>query len=76
MAWGNIIALTLTIVQKRFAILKLDPEMYYVDSVPIELSFLNILLVNIGTIIISYLVLRLSTHIITRIAPIKAIRFE
>lgn len=76
MAWGNIIALTLTIVQKRFAILKLDPEMYYVDSVPIELSFLNTLLVNIGTIIISYLVLRLSTHIITRIAPIKAIRFE
>ena len=76
MVWGNFIALTLTLIQKKFAVLKLDPEMYYVDSVPIELSFFNIVLVNVGTIIISYLVLRLSTHIITRIAPIKAIRFE
>ena len=56
--------MTLTLIQKKFAVLKLDPEMYYVDSVPIELSFFNIVLVNVGTIIISYLVLRLSTHII------------
>lgn len=76
MLWGNIIALLLTFIQKRYAIIKLDPEMYYVNSVPIELSVINVLSVNIGTIMISYFVLRLSTHIITRIAPIKAIRFE
>lgn len=73
---GNIVVLLLTYLQKKFSIIKLDPEMYYIDSVPIELSVTNILLVNLCTIIIAYLVLRLSTHIITKIAPVKAIKFE
>ena len=76
MLWGNIIGLLLIFLQKKFEIIKLDPEMYYVDFVPIELSITNLLLINLGTIMVSYLVLRLSTHIITRISPIKAIRFE
>lgn len=73
---GNIIGGILCLLQKQFNIIKLDPDIYYVDTVPIELSWIKILLINIGVFLISSLILRLSTFIISKISPIKSIRFE
>ena len=73
---GNCLGLVLCFIQKQFNILKLNADIYYVDAVPIELSWMNVLLINIGVFAISALVLRLSTCIITKISPTKAIRFE
>lgn len=74
--WGNIIALVFCFVQKFFGILKLDPASYYVREVPINLDIFNILLINFGTIAVCVLVLIIPTYVITRITPVKAIRFS
>ncbi len=74
--WGNTIGLGLILIQKYFKIIKLPPENYYVNVVPVSLNFGYILLLNIGTIVICLLVLLIPSYIITKILPIKAIRFD
>jgi len=74
--WGNIIALVFCFVQKFFGIIKLDPASYYVREVPINLDIFNLLLINFGTIAVCVLVLIIPTYVITRITPVKAIRFS
>ncbi|HNW88695.1 MAG TPA: ABC transporter permease [Bacteroidales bacterium] len=74
--WGNIIALVLCFVQKFFGVMKLDPASYYVREVPVNLDILNILLINFGTIAVCVLVLIIPTYVVTRITPVRAIRFS
>jgi len=74
--FGNLIGLGLLLLQKHLGLLKLNAESYYVNQVPIYLSLDYILALNIGTIIICILVLLIPSYIITKISPIKAIRFE
>ena len=73
---GNTIAFVFAFLQKKFSFISLDPETYYTTSVPIYFDFWQILILNFGTIIICYLILIVPSVIITRIQPIKAIRFE
>lgn len=74
--WGNIIALVLCFIQKFFGIIKLDPASYYVREVPINLDVWNILLINFGTIAVCVFVLIIPTYVVTRITPVRAIRFS
>ena len=74
--WGNIIGLTLCLVQKYFGLISLDPSSYYLDTVPINLNLLHILLLNLGTMAITFLFLLLPSMIIARISPDKSIRFN
>ena len=74
--WGNIIGILICVLQYYFGILKLDPESYYVNTVPINFNFLYIFILNISTIFVCVLMLLLPSYIITRISPIKAIRFD
>lgn len=74
--WGNIIGIVLCLIQKYTHILKLDPEVYYIPSVPVELNIGYILLLNIAGFIISYLMLVGPSYIITSIKPAKSIKFE
>ncbi len=73
--YGNIIGIGLCIMQKELSLISLDPASYYVSTIPINLKFSHILLLNIGTMIITIIVLIMPTYIITRIRPVKAIRF-
>ena len=73
---GNTIGLGFAFLQQKFSIISLDPATYYMDTVPIYFNFTHILLLNIGTIIVCYLILIIPSIIITKITPIKAIRFE
>jgi lipoprotein-releasing system permease protein len=76
MLWGNIIGLTFCLLQHYLHIVPLNPATYYVSSVPIELNWIYILAVNAGTLLISLLVVLLPTHMISRIQPVKAIKFD
>ncbi len=73
---GNIVGVLLCILQKKFGVVRLDPDIYYVESVPMDLVWWQVLAINLGVIALSFVVLRLSTYIITKITPIKSIRFE
>lgn len=74
--WGNTIGIGLLLIQQKFGIIKLNPENYYVNQAPVYLDFGYILLLNLGTILICLLILLIPSYIITKISPIKAIRFD
>lgn len=76
MLWGNIIGIALCLLQSRFNIVSLDPETYYLNSVPIDLNITAWLLLNIGTLIVSMFMMLAPSYLITKIAPAKSIRFE
>lgn len=76
MLWGNLVGLFLIGVQHYFRIVKLDPATYYVNAVPVVFDFWLFLLLNIGTLIVSILMLVAPSYLVSRIHPAKSIRFE
>ena len=67
--WGNIISLSLMIIQKRFSLVRLDPMTYYSDHVPVEIDPIKILLINLVVIVISMLMLLIPSRTISKIKP-------
>lgn len=76
LAWGNVVGLTLCLVQRYFHILKLNPEAYYIPYVPIELNAGYVLLLNAGCLLVSMLMLVGPSYIVALIRPAKSIKFE
>jgi len=76
MLWGNVIGLTLCAVQYFTGIVPLDPEAYYVATVPVSFNWLYIVLMNIGTLLASLLMMVGPSYLITKITPAKIIRYE
>ena len=76
MLWGNVIGLIICFLQSRFHVIKMDASVYYLDAVPIDLGLLWWILLNVGTLIISMLMMLGPSYIITKIEPAKSIRFE
>ncbi|RHO70110.1 MULTISPECIES: ABC transporter permease [unclassified Parabacteroides] len=76
MIWGNVIGIALCLIQSFFHVVKLDPSIYYLDAVPIDLTVLSLVLLNVGTLAASMLMLLGPSYLITRIEPAKSIRFE
>ena len=74
--FGNLIGIAFCLIQWHYHFLPLNPETYYLDSVPINLSIVHVLLINVGTIIICLLMMFLPTLILNKITPMKAIRFS
>lgn len=76
MVAGNVLGLLLAFLQKEFNIVHLNPESYYIDSVPVEFDLTAIILINIVTFIVSTLALVLPSYLVARIHPSKVLRFE
>lgn len=74
--WGNVISIGLLLIQKYFGIITLPPENYYVTVAPVSLNILHIVLINIGTIIICVSLVLIPSYIITKISPVKVLRFD
>ena len=74
--FGNLVALSFSIAQKYFNLIKLDENIYFMSYVPIKIEFLSLLLINFGTIIICYLILVIPSIVISKISPAKSIKFE
>ncbi len=73
---GNTLSLLLCWLQDRFAVLKLDPAVYYLDAVPIDFSLWNFVLINVLTFGTCMIALLLPSRVVSRISPIKAIKFQ
>ena len=73
---GNLLGFILCFLQLKLGIISLPQESYYVPVVPIHIDALNILMLNVISVIVCYLMLIIPSLIITRINPVKAIRFS
>jgi len=74
--WGNIIGVSICIAQYYWSLIPLDPENYFLDTVPVYLNPLHLVYLNIATISISYLMMIGPSYLITKISPVEAIRFD
>ncbi len=75
--WGNLIGLGVILLQERFKIFKFpNPKEYYIEYIPVHIDVFTVLLLNVGVLLLCLLMLLIPSYIITRITPVKAIRFE
>lgn len=74
--WGNLIGIGLLLLQKYFKLFPLNPDTYYVTEAPVYLDLGYILLLNVGTFLLCLAMLLIPSFIISKISPVKAIRFE
>lgn len=74
--WGNLIGIGICVLQDKFKILKLDPDSYSLNAVPINLKIWHVLALNSGTLFIIVLMLVIPSYIIARLSPEKTIRFN
>jgi len=73
---GTFVGVGLCLLQQYFGIIKLDEKNYYLSVAPIEINVWVIVMLNIATLILTLLFLVLPTYIVTKISPIKALRFD
>lgn len=74
--WGNIIGVGLLLIQKYYGLITLPPENYYVSVAPVSIHVPAILLINVGTVLVCLALLLIPSYIITKISPVKALRFD
>ncbi|WP_397363410.1 ABC transporter permease [Olleya sp. R77988] len=74
--WGNLIGISLLLLQKYFGLIPLDPKTYHVSAVPVYINIGYIIALNVGTFILCLLMLLIPSYIISKISPVKAIRFD
>jgi len=73
---GNAVAAGIILLQRATGILPLDPEAYYLDSVPMALPAGAWLLLNCAVVVLSFVILLLPSAIIATIPPSRAINYE
>ena len=73
---GNLFGIGLGLLQYKTHLFKLDQTNYYMKFVPIQIDWADIVLLNAGTLVICLLVLVIPSTLVSRISPVKAIRFK
>lgn len=73
---GDILGIAFLLIQKYTRFLPLDPEAYYLDYVPVEINWLQIILLNIGVFLISWLMILIPGQIVAKITPASSIKYE
>ena len=76
MLWGNLLGISLCLIQHYFGIIKLDQSTYYLTEVPINIDIATIVVLNLGTLFLTLTVLIIPSYLIARISPVKTIRFN
>ena len=74
--FGNILAFALILIQKHFGIVTLDPEVYYVEAVPVMVNWLWVVLIDLGTFVISTIAMMIPSLVVSNITPASSIRYE
>ncbi|HMO41612.1 MAG TPA: ABC transporter permease [Saprospiraceae bacterium] len=74
--WGNLMGIGLCLMQEQFGLIRLSEENYYLTVAPIQLQWWSILIINVGTLIITLVFLILPSYLVSSISPVKAIRFN
>lgn len=73
---GNVLAFAIILLQKHTGIITLDPEVYYVEAVPVLVNWWWVLAIDLGTLVISALAMIVPSFVVSNITPAKSIRFE
>lgn len=74
--FGNLIGLGFLLIQKYSGVIKLNPENYYLSTVPVDLNIFYILSISLGILIVSAVALILPSYLISKISPVKAIKYN
>ena len=74
--FGNLIGLAFLFIQKYFGLITLNPENYYLSVVPVEINIVHIVLISLGILIVSGISLVLPSYLISKISPVKAIKYN
>lgn len=74
--WGNLIGIGLALLQLKTGLVTLDPSSYYIKTVPVNLDLIHIILLNAGTMAAILVMLLVPSNLISRITPVKAIRYD
>ena len=73
---GNVLGLCFLFVQKKFSLVKLDPEIYYTSQVPVYLSFDHVFILNLFTFLVCLFSIAVPSYLISKISPINSIKFR
>lgn len=75
--WGNLLGLGVIALQGQYRLFKFpNPQEYYIDYIPVHIDVPTILMLNVGVLLLCTAMLLIPSYIITKISPVKAIRFE
>jgi lipoprotein-releasing system permease protein len=74
--WGNLIGIGLAVLQLRTGLISLNPATYYLKTVPINLNLIHVLLLNAGSMAVILIMLLIPSQLVSRIMPVKAIKFD
>ena len=73
---GNLIGIPLLLLQLHYHIVPLNPEMYYLDTVPVEINIWYLVALNIGVVASAWLILVLPSHLASAIDPAKTVNYD
>jgi lipoprotein-releasing system permease protein len=74
--WGNLIGIGIAFIQLKTGLITLDPSSYYIKTVPVNLDLIHIIMLNAGTMAAIIIMLLVPSKLISRITPVKAIRYD
>ena len=75
--WGNLIGIGVILIQDKFRLFKFpNPKEYYIEYIPVHIDFWTVLVLNLGVLLLCLLMLLIPSYIITKITPVKAIKFD
>ncbi len=73
---GNLLAFALIYLQKFTGLVTLDPDVYYVEAVPVLVNWWWVLAIDLGTLVLCGLAMIVPSLVVSNITPAKSIRFE
>lgn len=73
---GNVLVLAVYFIQQGTGVLQLNPETYFVNTVPMHFSWFGYLLVNVITMVVCLLAFFIPVTLVSRINPVRAIKIE
>ena len=74
--WGNLIGIGLALLQLKTGLVSLDPSSYYIKTVPVNLELFHIILLNAGSMAAIIIMLLVPSKLISKISPVKAIKYD
>lgn len=76
MFWGNLLGVGFCILQDKFHLIRLNEADYYLSYAPVELNWAPWLFINLGTLLITLVFLLLPSFVVSKVSPVRAIRFS
>ena len=73
---GNFLSLLFYYIQKKYKVIKLNKENYYIDFVPVDYDLISVILINVVLFFIILFSIYIPILFINRIKVIKSIKFS